>query len=63
MSDDELCEAAEADLEDDEEDEDDDRGAVGGARARTYTCADSGLKPSARLRLYDNREWRLEVSK
>lgn len=61
LSDDELCEAAEVDIEDDDDD-DNDKGAVGGARARAYTCAESGLKPSARMRLYDNQEWRLEVS-
>lgn len=66
MSDNELCENAEADLkeeeDEDEEDEDEKRGAVGGARLRKYVCAESGLKPSARLRLYDNQNWRMEVT-
>lgn len=60
LSDDELCEAEEAD----DDDDDDEAGAVGGAvgRRRRYTCAETGLKPSARLRLYENQEWRMEVS-
>lgn len=51
---------------DEEEEEDETKGAVGGARAKKgrkkkYRCAESSLKPSARLALYDNQEWRMEV--
>ena len=69
MSDDELCdndEEEEEEEEDEEEDEEEVGGAVGGARLKgtrnTYVCPDSSLKPLARLRLYDNQEWRIEVS-
>lgn len=52
--------------DEDDEDEDDKKGAVGGARSgkgrkRAYRCAESSLKPSARMGLYDNQEWRIEV--
>ena len=56
LSDDELCEAAE-----DDDEEEDSKGAVGGTRVRAYTCAESALRLSARLSLYDNQEWRMEV--
>lgn len=64
LSDDELCEEEE---EEEDEDEEEVGGAVvGGARLKgarnTYVCPDSSLKPAARLQLYDNREWRIEVS-
>lgn len=64
MSDEELCENIEDEISD-EEDDDSEGMARGGARpkdvAKVYVCADSSLKPSARLQLYDNQQWRIEV--
>jgi hypothetical protein len=58
LSDEEVCE----DAEDNSDNEDDEAGAVGGARPKAkYVCADSSLKPSARLQLYNNQVWRMEV--
>lgn len=65
LSDNELCENAEEEISDSEDDDEDGvgarGGAKGGAKTKKYVCADSSLKPSARLRLYDNQEWRIEV--
>ena len=50
--------------EEEEADEDGKEGAVGGTRSKSskkYICPDSSLKPSARMRLYDNQSWRMEV--
>ena len=61
MTDEELC--ADVDLSDDEDDVDH-KGAVGGARDQkrtSYECPDSKLSPSARVRLYFNNSWRMEV--
>ena len=60
LTDEELC--ADMDLSDD--DEDGQKGAVGGAggkRQSEFECPDSSLSPSARIRLYFNQSWRMEV--
>ena len=69
LSDEEILENAEEEVsDDDEEEEESTDGAAGGAGVRgkktkkkEYVCPDSSLKPSARLRLYDNQQWRIEV--
>lgn len=60
ITDEELCE--DVDMSDDDEEEH--KGAVGGARGKklaTYECPDSSLSPSARIQLYFNQSWRMEV--
>lgn len=58
VTDEELCE--DVDLSDDEEEEQ--KGAVAGAKdKKEYDCPDSRLSPSARIRLYSNQSWRMEV--
>ena len=56
-----MC--AEAEISDEEEEEEGED-AVSGHRNKhstNYECLDSSLSPAARLRLYGNQVWRMEV--
>jgi len=61
LSDDEVWEIVEDEVSEEEEEEEEEGATALPSHRRKVVSPDSSLKPSARLRLYDNPEWRMEV--